>query len=117
MNIGILGAGNVGGGLGKRWAANGHEILFGVRDPQSYTVEILMNSMGETARAGTMREAATFGEVVVLAVPWVAVSEVLRETGSLAGKILVDCTNRTAPAAPGGAPSGAEEVARLAPGA
>jgi len=35
MNIGIIGAGNVGGTLGARWARNGHTVAFGVRDPNS----------------------------------------------------------------------------------
>src|SRR5579859_2982633 len=117
MNIGILGAGNIAGALGKRWAAQGHNIVFGVRDPQSYTVEILLNSIGDKADPGTMREAAAFGEVVVLAVTWPAVPEVLQQAGDLAGKILVDCTNRMGPLPLGGGSSGAEEVARLAPGA
>ena len=117
MRIGILGAGNIGGALGTQWAAQGHEIVFGVREEQSYTVQILMNHVGPNARTGTMHEAAAWGEVVVLAVPWVAVPEVLAEAGDLAGTILVDCTNRPAPPPPGSPPSGAEEVARRAPGA
>jgi NADPH-dependent F420 reductase len=117
MNIGILGAGNIGGALGKRWAANGHEIVFGVRDAQTYTAQILLNACGDNARPGTMREAATFGEVVVLAVPWMAVSEVLQQVGDLPGKILVDCTNRMTPPVAGGTASGTEEVAHLVPGA
>ena len=118
MQIGILGAGNVGGALGTLWAAQGHEIVFGVREPQSYTVEILMNHVGDNARTGTMEEAAAFGEVVVLAVPWGAVVEVLGHVrAALAGKILIDCTNRVTPAPPVGPASGAEEVAHLAPAA
>lgn len=117
MRIGILGAGNIGGALGTQWAAQGHEIVFGVREEQSYTVQILMNHVGANARTGTMPEAAAWGEVLALAVPWGAVAEVLAQAGDLAGKILIDCTNRTAPALPGSPRSGAEEVARLAPGA
>lgn len=116
MQIGILGAGNVGGALGTLWAAAGHEIVFGVREPQSYTVEILMNHVGDNASTGTMEEAAAFGEVVVLAVPWGAVVEVLGHVrAALSGKILIDCTNRTTPAPPVGPASAAEEIAHLAP--
>jgi NADPH-dependent F420 reductase len=117
MRIGILGAGNIGGALGTLWAAQGHDIVFGVREEQSYTVQILMNRVTANARTGTMREAAAWGEVVVLAVPWQAVPEVLAQVGDLGEKILVDCTNRMVPPAPGSAASGAEEVARRAPGA
>lgn len=35
MKIAVIGAGNVGGALGTLWAAKGHEIMFGVRDPSS----------------------------------------------------------------------------------
>ena len=76
MRIGILGAGNIAGALGQRWAANGHDVFFGVRDPQSYTVQLVLNGCGPNAQAGTMREAATYGDVVVLAVPWSAVPDV-----------------------------------------
>jgi len=117
MRIGILGAGNIGGALGRQWAARGHEILFGVRDPQSYTVQILMNSVPENASTGTMREAAEFGEVLALAVPWQAAHEVLAQVGDLHGKILIDCTNRLGPGGGDHARSGAEEVAQAAPGA
>jgi NADPH-dependent F420 reductase len=116
MQIGILGAGNIGGALGTLWAAQGHEIVFGVREPQSYTVEILMNHAGDNARTGTMEEAAAFGEVVALAVPSGAVVEVLNHTrAALAGKILIDCTNRLTPAPSLGPASAAEEVAHLVP--
>lgn len=117
MRIGILGAGNIGGALGRQWAARGHEILFGVRDPQSYTVQILMNSVPENASTGTMREAAAFGEVLALAVPWQAAHEVLAQVGDLSGKILIDCTNRLGSGGADHARSGAEEVAHAAPGA
>src|SRR5689334_22256097 len=110
MRIGILGAGNIGGALGTRWAALDHEIVFGVREAQSYTVQILMNHVGPNARTGTFQEAAAFGDVVVLAVPWLAVAEVLAQAGDLAGKVLVDCTNPLGSHTPGVGRSGAEEV-------
>lgn len=115
MRIGILGAGNIAGALGQRWAANGHDVLFGVRDPQSYTVQLVLNGCGPNAQAGTMREAATYGDVVALAVPWSAVPDVLTQTGGCPDKILIDCTNRMGPPAPGAPASGAEQVAKLAP--
>lgn len=117
MRIGIIGAGNVGGTLGKLWAGAGHRVIFGVRDPQSEKVHALLSWIGPNARAGTIGDAAQSGEVVVLAVGWAALSEVLAQTGDIAGKVLIDCTNRLAPSQPGSAPSAAEEVARLAPGA
>ena len=118
MKIGILGAGNIGGNLGTLWAARGHEIVFGVRDPHSDKVQALLTKIGSNARAASVQEAASNGDLVVLAVHWpVAVPEVLAQTDGLSGKILVDCTNRMAPPAPGSAASAAEEIARLVPGA
>lgn len=120
MKIGILGAGNIGGNLGRRWAAAGHQIRFGVREPGSSKVQALLTELGGKASAGTLDQASSFGEVVILSVPWGAASETLRQAGKLAGKILIDCTNPVAPGpslALGFSTSGAEEVARMAPGA
>ena len=117
VKIGILGAGNIGGNLGKGWAAAGHEVVFGVRDPQGDKTQAVSAAAGANARAGSVREAADFGEVVALAVPWAAVSETLAEAGDLGGKVLIDCTNRMGPVAPGSAASAGEDVARLAPSA
>ena len=114
MKIGILGAGNVGGNLGRLWAARGHEIVFGVRDPNGDKIRALFGTIGGSARAASIREAAAFGEAVALAVPWAAVPETLAQTGDWAGKILIDSTNRFTA---GRAASGAEEIAGLAPGA
>lgn len=119
MNIGIIGTGNMGGGLGKNWAAKGHRVKFGSRDPQK--ARPLVESAGPNASVGSISEAATFGEVVLLATPWSATTEALKTAGSLSGKVLIDCTNPLAPdfmsLAVGHTTSGAEEVARWAPGA
>ena len=117
MKIGILGAGNVGGNLGRLWAARGHDIVFGVRDQGADKAKALLASAQGHARLGSLAEAAAFGEIVVLAVPWAAVPATLAQAGDLSGKILVDSTNRIGQPAPIGAASGGEEVARLAPGA
>ena len=73
------------------------------------------------ARPGSPREAVVFGDVVALAVPWEAVTPALHQAGSLAGKVVWDCTNALKPdmsgLAIGTTTSGAETVQRLAPGA
>ena len=51
MKIAILGAGNVGGALGKGWAAKGHSVYFGVPEPQSEKMQTLLKSIGANARA------------------------------------------------------------------
>lgn len=121
MKIGIIGAGSVGGTLGRGWAATGHEVLFGVRDPAKGQVRERVSQAGSGTRAGSVAEAGAFGEVVVLATPWGAARSALGAAGGLAGKVLVDCTNPLKPDLSGLAVepcrSGGEMVAAWAPGA
>jgi predicted dinucleotide-binding enzyme len=92
MKIGILGAGNVGGTLGKRWAAAGHEVRFGVRDVSSAANKDLLAATPKST-AGSLVDAAAFGEVAVLSVPWAAAEDALRQASAgLANKVLIDCT-------------------------
>ena len=119
MRIGVIGTGNIGGTLGTRWAAR-HDVVFGSRDPQGPDVRALLAQAGGRARAESVQEAAAFGEVVLLAVPFAAVAKAVEAAGPLDGKVLIDATN---PVGPGLLPalpattSGAEELAVLAPGA
>jgi NADPH-dependent F420 reductase len=120
MKIAVIGAGNVGGTLGKRWAQAGHEVVFGVRDPAADRVGALLGDCGPTARAARPREAAGDAEVVVLAVWWQAVPSVIADLGDLAGRILIDCTNpldEDLKLIHGHSTSGAEMIAEMAPGA
>jgi len=121
VKIGIIGAGNVGGTLGRAWAAKGHAVVFGARDPRGPKVQELVKATAGTARAATPAEAAAHGEVVLLATPWAAAQAALRGAGDLTGKILIDATNPLRPDLSGltlgHTTSAAEEVARWAPGA
>ena len=121
MKIAIIGAGNVGGTLGRVWAKKGHDICFGVRHPQDDKTRQLVQSIGPNAQASTIAEAATFAEVVVLATPWQATEAAIKAAGSLAGKMVIDCTNPLTPdfsaLEAGFKTSGAEQVAAWAKGA
>ncbi len=121
MKIGIIGAGNVGSALGRGWAAKGHDITFGVRNPGDAKTQEAVKAMGGRARAVSVRDAASGAEVLVLATPWEAAQDAIKAAGDLAGKILVDATNPLKPdlsgLALGHTTSAAEEVARWAPGA
>lgn len=121
MNVGIIGAGNVGGALGKRWAAAGHKIKFGVRDATRPDVQQLLRGCGSEVSAGSVADAARFGEVVVLATPFPATQAALESAGDLTGKIVIDCTNPLKPdlsgLAVGHDTSAAELVASQAKGA
>ena len=78
MRIGIVGAGRIGGNAARLFARAGHELVVSYsRDQQK--LERLASEIG--ARSGTPREAAQFGEVVMLAVPWSFVDEALEAAG------------------------------------
>lgn len=121
MNIAILGAGNVGGALGKGWATKGHAIYFGVPEPTNEKMSTLLKSIGKNARAGSVHDAAQNAEIVVLATPWPATRDAVLAAGKLSGKIVVDCTNPLEPdlsgLSIGHTTSAAEEVAKWAAGA
>lgn len=92
MKIGIIGAGDVGGTLGMRWSQKGHEIMFGVRNRQSQNVQKLIQ-LDKNLEVGEIIETVTFGDVIVLAVPWTAIEETIHRAGNLSNKILIDPTN------------------------
>jgi len=96
MEIGVIGAGNVGGTLGRRWAQAGHAVVFGVRDPNDEKIRTLLASASANARAGRVAEATAASAVVVLTVPWEAAHDAIRSAGDLTGKVLVDATNPVA---------------------
>lgn len=92
MKLGIIGSGNIGGTLGKRWAAHGHQICFGVRDPQDARIRTLL-SEAPGAQAASIAEAVAFGEVVLLAVPGTVGPDTVAQISDWGGKILIDATN------------------------
>ena len=92
MRIGIIGAGRVGGTLGTVWATKGHEVMFSSRTLEDD--KALAAKVGRGARAGTPREAAAFGEVLLVSVPYRALPEVGRDLGELIrGKVVIDTCN------------------------
>ena len=93
MRIGILGAGNVGAALGRVWTSEGHDVLFGVPDAKNERTRKALAALGSAGRAGTNAEAAAFGEVLALAVPWPVAQQAIESSGKLAGKVLIDCSN------------------------
>jgi predicted dinucleotide-binding enzyme len=94
VKIAILGAGRIGGTLGKKWARAGHEIHLGVRDPQKPEVRELVASLGRNAVASSIPEAIGRGEVVLFAIPGAAMKQTIAaHAKALDGKILIDATN------------------------
>jgi predicted dinucleotide-binding enzyme len=98
MWIGILGAGNVGGTLGRRLAEAGHAVSFGVRQPAKGATAVKGgDALPPGASAVSPADAVKAADVVLLATPWGAAQDALREAGAakgaLDGRVLLDATN------------------------
>ena len=95
MKIAVLGTGNVGATLGKKWAGKDHEVIFGVRDVSAGKHQALLNTIKNgQATIAPMVEAAEAAEVIVMALPGSVVPEiVVGLSPALSGKIIVDATN------------------------
>ncbi|MCH8333575.1 NAD(P)-binding domain-containing protein, partial [Candidatus Sumerlaeota bacterium] len=92
MQRGVLGIGHHGGAIGLLWAEAGHQILFSSRNPDQL-IE-LVQSAAPRASAGYADAAAFFGEVVLLAVPPVAIPQIGEDFGYLMqGKVVIDISN------------------------
>ena len=90
--IGIIGTGNIGGGLARHWANAGYELVISSRHPEE--LEALAAELGDKVRTGTPREAAAFGEVVVVSVPYAATPQIGTDFAEeLKGKVILDTGN------------------------
>jgi len=114
MRIAILGAGNVGGGLGRAFAAAGHDVVFGVRDPESTKTQSALADIPD-AVAASPGDAVEGADVIVFAVRPVAINATVAELPPLAGRIVIDAMNRFD--AESGAHSTTQDLAGLLPGA
>lgn len=120
MRVGVLGTGRVAGVLGTRWAARGHAIVFGSRNPASEKAQQLVERAGGGATLGTLHEAVAQSEIVLLATPYTAAEELLAAIGDLGERVLIDCSNPLKPDLSGlvveGGESAAERIAGWARG-
>jgi predicted dinucleotide-binding enzyme len=92
LRIGIIGTGRIGGALATHWTKAGHEVLMSSRHPEE--LRPLATSLGARARVGTPREAAAFGEVVLVSVPYAAIPDIGKENAAaLKGKVVLDTSN------------------------
>ena len=125
MRIAILGTGVVGNALGQAFITLGHEVKMGARDAKNEKAAAWAKAAGQKASSGTFADAASFGEMILLATLGVASESALSAAGesNLRGKILIDTTNPLGPMG-GGAPptlavsgndSGGERVQRHMP--
>jgi predicted dinucleotide-binding enzyme len=88
--IAILGTGKFGGSIGPGLTRAGHTVIYGSRTPNDERVKALVSSSGPRASAATQKEAISRADVVVFAVPWKPVKDMLPDLGSLSGKVIVD---------------------------
>src|SRR2546422_197989 len=91
MRVGILGSGLMGGKLGTILARAGHEVVFSYARREQKLKKLARDAKAK-ARAGTAREAAQEADVVLLAVHWSRIDDVLNQTGDLSGKVIVTCS-------------------------
>jgi NADPH-dependent F420 reductase len=119
MKIGIIGAGNIGGTLAIIWSGKGHEVLLGVRKPDDGKYKGFAGM--DKLKLVPVEEAAKFSDIILLAVPYKAIPQVIKNMGNLRGKILIDCTNALNPQMTGlilgNKTSAAEKISALSRGA
>ena len=120
--IAVIGTGEVGSALGPEFAALGHTIVYGSREPGREDVTSLVERTGNGARASLPAQAAAAADVVVLAVPGLPAADITSSLGDLTGKIVIDPTNALRRGEDGLLemailPSNAERIQEAAPGA
>jgi len=92
LKIGIIGVGEIGGALARHWSAAGHQLVISSRHPEQ--LQAFAKELGPNVKVGTPREAAAFGDVVMLAVPYGATPQVGRDyAAELKGKVVLDAGN------------------------
>ena len=119
MNIGIIGSGKMGSGLGSLWAKKGHKVTF------SYSRNLdklnTLAAVNPGAKSGTPAEAVQNSDVILLSVRWENIEDALKAAGPMNGKILIDCTTPVShemnELSVGLTTSGAEEISKIVPGA
>lgn len=117
MKVAIIGTGNMGSGLASALAGAGHEVIIGARD--LVKAAALADQIGHGTVGGGIGAAAKLAEVIVLALPFTAAADALKQAGDLFGKVLVDISNPISADYKeliiGHTTSAAEEIQKLAP--
>jgi hypothetical protein len=96
LNIAVLGAGNIGGTLGRRWVNAGHSVAFGVNDPGGKNAQALRSELGNRAKIGTIADALGGNpDVVFMALPGAIMDSTIAQYASqLDGRIIIDAANK-----------------------
>ena len=92
LKIGIIGTGRIGSALAEHWAKAGHELLISSRHPEQ--LKSLAERLGPKVRVGTPAEAAAFGEVLLISVPYGALPQIGRDyRAQMQGKVILETGN------------------------
>jgi predicted dinucleotide-binding enzyme len=95
MKIGIVGAGNMGAALGTLWSCKGHQVMYSYsRDSEKLKK---LSQLNRNTSSGTVEEAVLFGDVVMLAVPFTALEEIMEKKKTFANKIIITCVSGLQP--------------------
>ena len=95
LRIGIIGTGNIGGALARHWVNAGHEVFVSSRHPEE--LQALADELGPRAQAGLPADAAAFGDIILVSVPYSAMPQVGAELApAMAGKVVLDTSNPVA---------------------
>lgn len=90
--IGIIGTGRIGGTLARAWVKAGHEVFVSSRHPEE--LQGLVKELGPRAHAGTPAQAAEFGSVILVSIPYGAMGQIGTDLRTqLAGKVILDTSN------------------------
>jgi predicted dinucleotide-binding enzyme len=90
--IGIIGTGRIGGALARAWVKSGHEVFVSSRHPEE--LQGLVAELGPRAHLGTPRQAAAFGSVILVSIPYAAMPQIGTDLrAELAGKVILDTSN------------------------
>lgn len=118
-SIALLGTGRMATTLARAWLDKGNSLVLGSRNPE--VARGRLGALAEQVPVVSFAEACNGADVVVVAVPFHAVGEVIDQCGDLTGKVIIDTTNPWSPGTDrlsvGPETSAAEEIARHARGA
>src|SRR5947209_11617288 len=96
LTIAVLGAGNIGGTIGRKWVSAGYQVVFGVNDPNGKNAQALRGELGDRAKIGTVADAlGSNPDVVFIALPGGVIDAAIAQYASqLDGRIIIDAANR-----------------------
>lgn len=94
LSIAVLGAGNIGGTLGRKWVGAGHQVAFGVNDPNGKHAQTLRSDLGDKVTIGSVAQALSSNPgVVVMALPGAAMEATITPSFSMLPADLWDYTS------------------------